>query len=148
MDKGEKNTQSFSEQVRIELVTQAPVKDMIDLYKDAGWWESSYEQNHDFLSRLPEKSSLFAGAFVDNQMVGMGRALSDLCSDGFIQDIVVLKSQRGKGIGRQIVVFLARELQKKGVDWIGLIAEPGTTPFYSKLGFKPLKDHIPMKLEI
>lgn len=134
--------------LRVELTVTAPVADMIALYKDAGWWEDAYDEDHSFLERLPGESALFAGAFVNGRMVGMGRALSDLCSDAFIQDIVVLKPLRGKGIGRRIVLFLAEKLKSKGVDWIGLVAEPGTASFYENMGFKPLKDHIPMRLEV
>ncbi len=135
-------------EVRIRLLTQVSTGDMMNLYKDAGWWENAYDTDHGFLERVAQTSALFVGAFVDDRMIGMGRALSDLCSDAFIQDIVVLKSFRGKGIGQQIVECLAKELKKRGVDWIGLVAEPGTTGFYEKMGFRPLKDHVPMKLEI
>ncbi|WDP93111.1 MAG: GNAT family N-acetyltransferase [Desulfobacter sp.] len=121
---------------------------MKDLYKDAGWWEPAFEDDYGFLERLPISSALFAGAFAGNQMVGMGRALSDLCSDAFIQDVVVLKAYRNKGIAREIVLFLAQELKKRGVDWIGLVAEPGTASFYEKMGFSPLEGHIPMRLKV
>lgn len=131
----------------IRLVRSAPVEDMIALYKDAGWWETAYDDSHEFLLKIPKESALFAGAFWDGKMIGMGRALSDLCSDAFIQDIAVLKSHRKKGIGRQIVLYLARELKKRGVDWIGLVAEPGTQAFYQRMGFTPLENHTPMKLE-
>jgi len=133
--------------LRIELVTAAPIRDMISLYKDAGWWEDAYDNCHGFLVDIPKKSALFAGAFLGNKMIGMGRALSDLCSDGYIQDIAVLTRYRGNGIGQQIVQHLAQELKSRGVDWIGLVAEPGTQLFYEKMGFTPLKDYIPLKLE-
>ena len=77
----------------------------------------------------------------------MGRALSDLASDAYIQDVVVLKPYRGKGIGKKIIQVLIKRLREKGVDWIGLIAEPGTAPFYEKLGFKPMAGHVPLKYE-
>jgi spermidine synthase len=48
--------------------------------------------------------------------------------------------------GGEIVRLLIRELKAKGVDWIGLIGEPGTEKFYSRLGFSVLKGFIPMKL--
>jgi len=142
---GEDNTEISG--VSIRLIRSAPVPDMIALYKDAGWWEDAYDASHGFLVKIPKDSALFAGAFLHGKMIGMGRALSDLCSDAFIQDIAVLKSHRGQGIGRKIVLYLAQELKKHGVDWIALVAEPGTQAFYERMGFHPLKDHIPLKLE-
>ena len=135
------------EGMEIRLTRTAPVDDLISLYKDAGWWEDSYDEFPGFVEKIPENSALFAGAFLEQQMVGMGRTLSDLSSDAYIQDIAVLKKYRGRGIGKMIVQTLITGLKARGVDWIGLIAQPGTQAFYEKLGFARMKDHIPYKLE-
>lgn len=133
--------------LEIKLVRTVPVDALQALYQDAGWWQDDYKISDAFLLLIPEKSALFAGAFLEKKLIGMGRALSDLCSDAYIQDIAVLSAYQKLGIGTLIVSFLIQELKKKGVDWIGLIGEPGTLPFYEKLGFRPMKDHIPFKLE-
>lgn len=119
----------------------------IRLYKDAGWWKDSYNANISFIDKIVKNSFAFVAAFDDNnQIVGIGRALSDGCSDAYIQDVVVLKSSRGKGIGKAIIKFLIKELKSHNIDWIGLIGEPNTETFYEQLGFKSLKDHTPMTL--
>lgn len=133
--------------LEIELVRTVSVDELQALYQDAGWWEDDYKISDAFLYRIPEKSALFAGAFWEKKLIGMGRALSDLCSDAYIQDIAVLTAYQKRGIGTLIVTFLIQELKKRGVDWIGLIGEPGTRPFYEKIGFREMKDHIPFKLE-
>ncbi len=133
--------------IEVRLVRTAAVGDMIALYKDAGWWEDAYDGDHGFLKKIPEGSALFAGAFMGKKMIGMGRALSDRASDAYIQDIVVLKSHQGRGLGEKIVQKLILGLKEMGVDWIGLIAEPGTNPFYEKLGFREMKGYVPFKLE-
>ncbi len=133
--------------IEIRLVRTAPTGDMIALYKDAGWWEDAYDGDHSFLRKIPGGSALFAGAFMGKKMIGMGRALSDRSSDAYIQDIVVLKSHQGRGLGKKIVQKLILGLKKMGVDWIGLIAEPGTNSFYENLGFREMKGYIPFKLE-
>ena len=75
----------------------------------------------------------------------MGRALSDLASDAYIQDVTIIKEFRGKGIGRKIIKKLIEKLKENNVDWIGLVAQPGTSSFYEKLGFEVLKDHVSLK---
>jgi len=60
----------------------------------------------------------------------------------------VLKEFQGEGIGERIIQKLIVLLKENSVDWIGLIAQPGTFSFYKKLGFEPLQDHIPLKLKI
>jgi spermidine synthase len=133
--------------IKIHLIDTADPQDIKALYKDAGWWEDEYEGNEEFLETLSQDSAIFAAAFDKEIMVGMGRALSDLKSDAYIQDVVVLKPYRGMGIGGRIIQILVNALQKQGVDWIGLVGEPGTGSFYRRLGFREMKDHIPFKYE-
>lgn len=133
--------------LEIKLVRTVPVDQLQALYQDAGWWQDDYKITDDFLRRIPENSALFAGAFLEKKLIGMGRALSDLCSDAYIQDVVVLSAHQKRGIGALIVTFLIQELKKRGVDWIGLIGEPGTRAFYENLGFRQMTDYIPFKLE-
>jgi ribosomal protein S18 acetylase RimI-like enzyme len=118
---------------------------LIRLYKEAGWWDTSYDKNPEFLNHIVEDSAVFVGAFLEKNLIGIGRALSDLASDAYIQDVAVLKEFRGKGIGRKIIKTLIEKLKENGVDWIGLVAQPGTSSFYEELGFEVLKDHVPLK---
>ena len=133
--------------IDIRVITSAREDELIRLYKDAGWWKKEYDKDTTFLKALVPNSACFVGAFHKNSMVGMGRALSDLSSDAYIQDVVVLKLFRGKGIGSKIIKKLVVFLQQHHVDWIGLIAKPNTSLFYVKLGFETLKDHVPLKFK-
>ncbi len=135
----------MSEHINIEIVTSASIDDLKALYKSAGWWESSHDQDSDFLNHIVKRSALFAGAFQGNRMIGMGRAISDLVSDAFIQDVVVLDEFKGQGIGKKIIKLLVEKLRENNVDWIGLVAQPGTSSFYEDLGFEQLKGHVPLK---
>jgi len=129
----------------IKKIKKASIEDLILLYKEAGWWEPSFNQHPEFLDSIVKNSAVFVGVFLDNKLIGMGRALSDLASDAYIQDVTVLKAHRGKGLGKKIIKALIKQLEEDNVDWIGLVAEPGTSSFYAKLGFEPLTDHVPLK---
>jgi ribosomal protein S18 acetylase RimI-like enzyme len=133
--------------IDIRIITSAREDELTSLYKDAGWWEKEYDDNPDFLKTLVPNSACFVGAFHKNSMIGMGRALSDLSSDAYIQDVAVLKPFRGKGVGSKIIKKLVAFLKQHHVDWIGLIAKPNTSSFYVKLGFEKLKDHVPLKFK-
>ena len=129
----------------VKPATSAPLNDLAKIYKDAGWWEPTFEQDLSFLDRIVKNSAVFVGAFAKKKMIGMGRALSDSISDAYIQDVAVRKRYRGQGIGKKIIQRIIEELEKKGVDWIGLVAEPGTASFYNDLGFEVLSGHTPLK---
>lgn len=133
------------EHINIEIITSASIDDLAALYKSAGWWESSYDKDSEFLNHIVKDSALFVGAFYKSKMIGMGRALSDMVSDAYIQDVAVLEEFKGQGIGKKIIQILIEKLKANNVDWIGLIAEPGTASFYEDLGFEQLRDHVPLK---
>ena len=59
----------------------------------------------------------------------------------------MLPAFRGRGLGAAIIRRLVEELRARRIGWIGLVAEPGTEPFYRRLGFAALAGHVPMLLE-
>jgi spermidine synthase len=136
-------------EIKVALTDSVPEEDFISLYKEAGWWSPEYDADTSFIEAVVAGSAAFAAAFsADGRMVGMGRAVSDGCSDAYIQDVVVARDFRGKGIGGRIERLLVESLLERGIDWIGLIAEPGSAEFHSKLGFSAMEGHAPMKLDL
>jgi GNAT superfamily N-acetyltransferase len=115
-----------------------PENQIVELYKAGGWWLDSYSP--DGISSLIEGSFAFAVAVESSTgiAVGMGRAISDGVSDAWLQDIVVLKRYRGRGLGNAIIRKLVEHCKSRGLVWIGLVAEPGTKKFYEPLGFETL----------
>jgi GNAT superfamily N-acetyltransferase len=81
---------------------------------------------------------------LNGRIVGMARVISDGYSDAYIQDVVVLKTHRGLGIGRELIRRLTQFCVARKIAWIGVIAEPGTQEFYGDLGYGPLVDYQPM----
>ena len=131
--------------LRVEVIKDAPTESIVELYQDAGWWEEGWSR--DVIPQMVKNSFRFVGLFDGDELVGMGRALSDGVSDAYIQDIVVRSDYRGAGCGRSIVNRLVSELRNAGIDWIGLIGQPGTKSFYEQLGFNEMPKFIPMKYQ-
>ncbi len=128
----------------IRIVDAWNERDIVQLYQAGGWWKDEYDPAA--LPALIRGSFAFAIA-VDTKSgraIGMGRVLSDGVSDGYIQDLVVLPARRGRGIGKQIVSALVTRCTESGIEWIGLIAEPGTEPFYRTLGFQVMHEAVPL----
>jgi GNAT superfamily N-acetyltransferase len=135
-------------EIEIRFVDDWPKDEIVKLYKAGGWWKDSYDP-----SRI---KPLIAGSFafavvIDNnsgKTIGMGRIISDGVSDAYIQDLVVLPEYRGKGVGKKLVNALLEYCISKKLIWIGLIAEPRQDEFYSSLGFKHMKNYVPMKYKM
>ena len=126
--------------MKIKLIQSLSEHELLcaaELYRVADWVSDG--EDCSFIKRAVAGSFLAAAAFEEENLVGMGRVLSDGVSDAYIQDVVVHPEFRGKGIGGKIVMFLVSELEARGVDWIALVGEPGTEIFYSRLGFEAKK---------
>lgn len=126
------------EPVTYDFAKDAPVEDVLALYRSAGWWDEGKDASSSIPAAIRGSLEVVLARTPDGRVIGMGRALSDGASDAWIQDIVVLPAWRGRGIGREIVARLARRCRERGIGWVGLVAVPGTSRFYASLGFRPL----------
>ncbi len=120
---------------------------IITLYQQAGWWETTEPNESKLVARIIKGSHCFVIATEEDEIIGMGRAISDRASDAYIQDVTTKKQFRDKGIGKQIISMIISRLKNDQLDWIGLIAEPSSLPFYENLGFQQMKDSVPVLLK-
>ena len=130
-------------EITYKLTKEVDLQQLVRLYRTAGWW-SEKNDKIEFLADLVKRTFLFLAAYDGDELIGMGRSISDGVSDAYIQDVTVLPEYRKQGIGGMIVRTLVENLRSRGINWIGLIGEPGTQHFYEELGFTIMKDYIPM----
>ena len=89
------------------------------------------------LQLAAENSHTVVSAFVDENLVGFGRAISDGQYQSAIYDMVVLPEFQRQGIGSVIMKALLERLPKKTT--ILIFVAPGKQSFYRKFGFGNLK---------
>lgn len=124
--------------------TVEQISQLTQLYRDAGWWGEDPDcPAH--IRAIVSGSHCFVAAIHENTVIGMGRAISDRASDGYLQDVTVRKDWRRKGVGARIVSLLTERLNRDGIFWIYLIAEGGTVRFYEASGFEQRPGWVPMK---
>ncbi len=123
--------------VDVRIINEFP-GDMLEhiagFYISANW--ITPDDDTSFILPALSGSALVAGAFDGKTIVGCARAISDGCSDAYIQDVFVSPEYRGQGIGRRLIKMLTDNLENMGVDWIALVGEPGTEEFYRRLGWQ------------
>jgi GNAT superfamily N-acetyltransferase len=95
-------------------------------------------------TREPERLKIAASnshtvcaAFVDETIIGFGRAISDGQYQSGIYDVVVLPRYQNKGVGKAIMKALLQKLPPKGT--VLIYAAPGKENFYLQFGFGRLK---------
>jgi len=126
-----------------EALTPEQIRAIHGLYAAAGWWNSG-DPPSPHIDDIIRGSHCFVLALEGGDIVGMGRAISDRCSDAYIQDVTVAESHRQGGIGVSIVKQLIQRLHADGLGWIGVVAESGTREFYENIGFELMKDSAPL----
>lgn len=131
--------------IEVRVAKSAKVSDIVALYKDAGWWDESFDES--WVPGVVTGSFRFVGAFEGERMVGMARALSDGVSDAYILDVATLKSHRGRGVGRRLVETLVDELESLGMDWITGLGEPDAVGFYRKIGIETPEGYVPLRFK-
>ncbi|MBP1611878.1 MAG: GCN5-related N-acetyltransferase [Acidobacteria bacterium] len=122
------------------------VEAIVSLYEAGGWWAETPRARAIIPATVTGSFCFLVARETDGRVVGMARAISDGVSDAYIQDVVVLKECRGRGIGRELVRRVRDYCAERQLEWIGLVAEPGTTPFYEELGFEVLDGYAAMRL--
>jgi ribosomal protein S18 acetylase RimI-like enzyme len=75
--------------------------------------------------------------YAGDTLVGAGRALADGLDCAYIADVAVHPDHQGRGIGRETIRRLVDS--SRGHKKIILYANPGSEPFYERLGFLRMK---------
>ncbi|EOR23397.1 acetyltransferase [Niallia nealsonii AAU1] len=123
--------------MKVELRTfkekQIKASEVMELYKDAGWWNERTEQDMEKML----SQALAVGAWKNNTLIGFARAISDGIFRAYIEDVVIHSSYNRKGIGTQLIDKLLKELSD--IDVISLFCEEDLITFYSKNEFKKSK---------
>jgi ribosomal protein S18 acetylase RimI-like enzyme len=114
------------------------------LYRAQGWRQACDDDSPQWIRKLVAGSHCFVVALEGEEIVGMGRAISDGISDAYIQDLTVRSNRRNQGIGRRILQTILERLHTDGLRWIGLIAEPGSANLYRHAGFREMPAAVPM----
>jgi GNAT superfamily N-acetyltransferase len=111
-----------------------PLHDYKSLFESTGW-TSSITFSEDVLKRAIDSSWHWVTAFDNDQLVGVGRLVSDGALYAFVCDMIVLPEYQKRGIGKAILTMLKDKCQKNGIQRVWLFAAQGRAGFYLKNGF-------------
>ena len=108
--------------------------EILSLHKDAGW--ISYTEKPEMLKEAYEKSFCVLGAYEEDKLIGIIRAVGDGASILYIQDIIVLKSYHRKGIGTKLIQNMLERFSHIYQKVLLTDNQERTIKFYQSLGFK------------
>ena len=102
------------------------------LHKNAFWAESRTIND---LKKCLANSDVVVSFWVENEIVGFGRALSDGVYRGVLWDIVIDENHQGKGFGKSIINNILNSKKIKNTEKIYLMTT-NKKLFYSQMDFK------------
>lgn len=113
-------------------------EEILGLYASLGW--TNYTDKPEMLKNAYLNSLKIYGAYVDDKLVGIIRAVGDGFSVLFIQDLLVHPDFQRNGIGTLLLKRMLKEYEN--VYQIHLITEDSekTISFYKSLGFTDNSD--------
>ena len=116
-----------------------PVDKVIALYAANGWSAASKPQE---LCKALRNSHSIVSAWIGEELVGLGNALSDGFLVVYYPHLLVLPSHQGQGIGGRILEHLKMKYQ--GFHQHILVADGRAIEFYRKHGFQKAGSTQPM----
>ena len=111
-------------------------EEIYNLYASVGW--EAYLSDMSSLKEGFNNSLLVLGAYENDNLIGIIRAVGDGATIIFIQDILVHPNKQRKGVGRALIKEVINRY--KNVRQIELVTDntPLTTAFYKAMGFVEL----------
>ncbi|GGF28242.1 GNAT family N-acetyltransferase [Echinicola rosea] len=125
--------------VKISENRDFTIEDLLPLYRQNGW--SSANKPSVLFNALTHSDSVVT-AWKNDQLVGLGNALSDGHLVVYFPHLLVLPSHQGKGIGRMIMDKMMEKYE--GFHMQMLTADVGAEQFYEKMGFQRAGKTVPM----
>jgi N-acetylglutamate synthase-like GNAT family acetyltransferase len=104
------------------------------LRRHVGWHDLPLARAEEVIAH----SDFFVCARIAGVLIGTARVVSDKRLFFYIQDVVVHKDLRRKGIGRGLVERALRRIAQQACPgaFVGLFSIPEVTGFYTRLGFE------------
>ena len=121
-------------EINIRFYTDADAPFIAELEKEC--FADPWSQNA--IIEAAEYGTVFLVAEYDNRVVGY-LGMKPVLDEGFISNVAVTSSARGKGVGSKLLEKLSDFAKEKGIKTISLEVRPSNAPaiaLYEKFGYK------------
>ena len=124
--------------MEIREYSQYKEAEILYLYSSVGW--TAYTDHPEALRKGFENSMLVLAAYEGDQLLGLIRVVGDGYTIVWIQDILVLPEQQGKGIGSALIQKVLERFRHVRQIELATDNTPKTIAFYKSQGFRELAE--------
>ncbi|WP_281846505.1 GNAT family N-acetyltransferase [Olleya namhaensis] len=110
--------------------------EIIKLYDSSGITRPTNDS--DRISKMYKNSNLVITAWLNNELVGIARSLTDFCYACYLSDLAVNSEYQKEGIGKHLINLTKKEIGPQTT--LILLSAPLAMEYYPKIGFDTIKN--------
>lgn len=120
-------------QIRYESNPHLTVDDFIYILKKSTLGLRRPLENREDMQTMLDLGNYYIGAYVNNQLVGLARAMTDFVYTTYLSDLAVDEAYQHMGIGKTLLFKMKEEIPKAKLI---LLAAPAAESYYPKIGLE------------
>lgn len=122
--------------IEFKIGIRPKTSEIIKLYDSSGIIRPTNDSER--ITKMYENSNLIISAWIDNQLVGIARSITDFCFACYLSDLAVHNDYQKEGIGRHLINLTQKEIGPQTT--LILISAPLAMEYYPKIGFDTIKN--------
>ncbi|WP_417856772.1 GNAT family N-acetyltransferase [Xanthomarina gelatinilytica] len=109
---------------------------IIEVYDSSGIKRPT--KDSDRITKMYKNSNLIISAWLNNELIGISRAITDFCYACYLSDVAVKSEYQKEGIGKRLIELTAKEIGKETA--LILLSAPIAMEYYPKIGFAKVEN--------
>ena len=109
---------------------------IIDVYNSSGITRPTNDSNR--IAKMYANSNLIVTAWLDDELIGISRSLTDFCFACYLSDLAVKIEYQKHGIGKELIEITKKEIGTQTT--LILLSAPTAMDYYPKIGFEKINN--------
>lgn len=122
--------------IEFKIGIRPNTSEIIKLYDSSGITRPTNDS--DRISKMYKNSNLIITAWLNNELVGIARSLTDFCYACYLSDLAVNSEYQKEGIGKHLINLTKKEIGPQTT--LILLSPPLAMEYYPKIGFDTIKN--------
>jgi len=97
------------------------------------------------IAKMYQNSNLVVTAWVNGELVGIARSLTDFCYSCYLSDLAVSKAYQHQGIGKRLIELTREKISPESM--LLLLSAPAAMGYYPKIGLQKVENGFIIKRE-
>ena len=109
---------------------------IIELYRSSGI--NRPIDNAERIAKMYRNSNLVVSAWIDSELVGIARSLTDFCYSCYLSDLAVSKAYQHQGVGKKLIELTQEKISPESM--LLLLSAPAAMGYYPKIGLQKVEN--------